>query len=97
MSTILAIYFHPIFSFFADFFFQLLCFQGYKNKSKKVKKGKQPSTPAVHPASVALDLFKQIPTAKIRELYDHYKLDFQIFGYTADQYYSTDKEWNGVI
>jgi hypothetical protein len=57
-----------------------------------VKKGEEPAKASADPAKVAMDLFKEIPNSKIKELYEHYKMDFQIFGYTADQYYSSDKQ-----
>lgn len=60
--------------------------QGQKNKSKKVKSGK--SLPERKPSSAeqSLDYFKTIPVSKIKKLYEYYRHDFEIFGYSADIY-----------
>ena len=60
--------------------------QGFKNKSKKVKKGKEESKKAITNTKTALDFFRDIPTSKIRKLYQHYRHDFEIFGYSAEEY-----------
>jgi len=60
--------------------------QGFKNKSKKVKKGEEKSTKAITDTKTALDFFRDIPTSKIRKLYQHYRHDFEIFGYSAEEY-----------
>ena len=54
-----------------------------------MKKGGETPKPAVNPAAVSLQFFKEISNAKIKALYEHYKQDFQIFGYTADQYFGS--------
>jgi hypothetical protein len=53
-----------------------------------VKKGEKAPKTTADPAAVSQQFFQEVENAKIRELYEHYKQDFQIFGYTADQYYS---------
>ena len=60
--------------------------QGFKNKSKKVKKGEEKSKKAITDTKTALDFFRDIPTSKIKRLYQHYKEDFEIFGYSAEEY-----------
>ena len=59
--------------------------QGQKNKSKKGKSGQ----PAVKPSdnSKTLEFFKDIDKEKIKQLYEHYKFDFQIFDYSAEEYF----------
>jgi hypothetical protein len=54
-----------------------------------VKKGEQSPKVPTNPAAVSLDFFKEVSNAKIKQLYEHYRMDFKIFGYTADQYYNT--------
>ena len=60
--------------------------QGFKNKSKKVKKGEEKAKKAITNTKTALDFFRDIPTSKIRRLYQHYRHDFEIFGYRAEEY-----------
>jgi len=60
--------------------------QGFKNKSKKVKKGEEKAKKAITNTKTALDFFRDIPTSKIRRLYQHYRHDFEIFGYSAEEY-----------
>ena len=61
-------------------------FQGQKNKSKKVKTGKSLPDKNSGSAFQSLDFFKDIPVSKIKQLYEHYRHDFQIFGYSASEY-----------
>ena len=60
--------------------------QGQKNKSKKVKSGK--ANPENSPSSSAqsLKFYADIDSEKMKELYNHYLLDFEIFGYSAEEY-----------
>lgn len=60
--------------------------QGYKNKSKKVKKGEEKVKKGITDTKTALDYFGDIPTSKIKKLYQHYRHDFEIFGYSAEEY-----------
>jgi len=60
--------------------------QGFKNKSKKVKKGEEKAKKAITNTKTALDFFRDIPTSKIRKLYQHYRHDFEIFGYSGEEY-----------
>ena len=60
--------------------------QGYKNKSKKVKKGEEKAKKGITDTKTALDYFTDIPTSKIKKLYQHYRHDFEIFGYSAEEY-----------
>jgi len=60
--------------------------QGYKNKSKKVKKGKEKPQESNSDSKTALDFFRDIPASKIRQLYQHYRHDFDIFGYSPAEY-----------
>ena len=60
--------------------------QGYKNKSKKVKKGEEKAKKGITDTKTALDYFRDIPTSKIKRLYQHYRHDFEIFGYSAEEY-----------
>jgi len=60
--------------------------QGYKNKSKKVKKGEEKAKKGITDTKTALDYFTDIPTSKIKRLYQHYRHDFEIFGYSAEEY-----------
>ena len=60
--------------------------QGYKNKSKKVKKGEEKAKKGITDTKTALDYFRDIPTSKIKKLYQHYRHDFEIFGYSAEEY-----------
>jgi len=60
--------------------------QGQKNKSKKVKKGEALPDRTASSSFQSLDFFKDIPVAKIKQLYEHYRHDFEIFGYSASEY-----------
>jgi len=60
--------------------------QGFKNKSKKVKQGKEKPKEEDR-VFVSLDFFKDIPVNKIKQLYRYYRQDFEIFGYSADEYF----------
>jgi len=60
--------------------------QGYKNKSKKVKQGKE-KPKEEDKVFVSLDFFKDVPVNKIKQLYRYYRQDFEIFGYSADEYF----------
>jgi len=60
--------------------------QGYKNKSKKVRKGKEKANVVNSDSKKALSFFKDIPKSKIKKLYQHYRHDFEIFGYSAEEY-----------
>ena len=64
-----------------------IAFQGQKNKSKKVKSGA--AKPDITPSSSekSLSYFKDIDSDKIQQLYKHYKYDFEIFDYSADEYF----------
>merc|ERR1712192_85168 len=64
--------------------------QGFKNKSKKAKKGKEEPKKAITNTKTALDFFRDIPTSKIRKLYQHYRHDFEIFGYSAEEYFNIE-------
>ena len=59
---------------------------GIKNKSKKVKQGKAKPKLDDNRMFLSLDFFKDIPMNKIKQLYNYYRHDFEIFGYTADEY-----------
>ena len=59
--------------------------QGQKNKSKRGKKGQTEQKPS--DSSKTLDFFKGVDKEKIRQLYEHYKYDFEIFGYSAEEYF----------
>lgn len=60
--------------------------QGQKNKSKKVKTGKSLPDKSSSSSFQSLDFFKDIPDSKIKQLYEHYRHDFEIFGYSASEY-----------
>jgi len=60
--------------------------QGQKNKSKKVKSGKSLPDKTSSSSFQSLDFFKDIPHSKIQQLYEHYRHDFEIFGYSAADY-----------
>ena len=68
--------------------------QGFKNKSKKVKKGEEKSKKAITNTKTALDFFRDIPTSKIRKLYQHYRHDFEIFGYSGEEYLNIESSWS---
>jgi len=61
--------------------------QGQKNKSKKVKSGKSNPELTASSTNKALTFFKDIESDKIKQLYTHYKYDFEIFGYSATEYF----------
>ena len=61
--------------------------QGQKNKSKKVKSGKAAPDQAPSSSEKSLGYFKDIEADKIRQLYKHYKYDFEIFDYSAEEYF----------
>ena len=67
--------------------------QGYKNKSKKVKKGEEKVKKGITDTKTALDYFGDIPTSKIKKLYQHYRHDFEIFGYSAEEYLNIESRW----
>ena len=69
----------------------LLLLQGQKNKSKKVKSGKASPDKSSSSSSKSLSFYKDISSEKIQRLYQHYKYDFEIFDYSADEY--LDIEW----
>jgi len=60
--------------------------QGQKNKSKKVKTGKSLPDKSASSSFQSLDFFKDIPDSKIKQLYEHYRHDFEIFGYSVSEY-----------
>ena len=60
--------------------------QGQKNKSKKVKKGSAEPDKTTSSSEQSLKYFKDIELKKVKQLYEHYLQDFEIFGYSADQY-----------
>jgi len=60
--------------------------QGQKNKSKKVKTGKALPDKSSSSSFQSLDFFKDIPNSKIKQLYEHYRHDFEIFDYSAAEY-----------
>ena len=62
-------------------------FQGQKNKSKKVKSGEAKPDQAPSSSEKSLSYFKDIDSDKIQQLYKHYKYDFEIFDYSADEYF----------
>lgn len=64
--------------------------QGTKNKSKGVRKGKEKAKVVNSTGETALKYFRDIPTSKIRQLYQHYRHDFEIFGYSASEYLADD-------
>ena len=64
---------------------KIISSQGQKNKSKKGKKGQTEQKPS--DSSKTLDFFKSVDKEKIRQLYEHYKYDFEIFGYSAEEYF----------
>jgi len=67
--------------------------QGFKEKGKKkAKKSKSLPAPPQSSSLVALDYFKDISEHKIKQLYKHYRLDFLIFGYSADDYLPAEEE-----
>lgn len=68
--------------------------QGFKNKSKKVKKGEEKAKKAITNTKTALDFFRDIPTSKIRKLYQHYRHDFEIFGYSGEEYLNIESSWS---
>ena len=39
----------------------------------------------------SLDYFKDISVSKIKQLYEYYRYDFEIFDYSAEEY--LDKSW----
>ena len=59
---------------------------GQKNKSKKVKAGKAEPDRASSSSAQSVKYFQDIEEDKMRQLYEHYLLDFEIFGYSADEY-----------
>ena len=67
--------------------FYIFFFQGQKNKSKKVKSGKSNPELTASSTNKALTFFKDIESDKIKQLYTHYKYDFEIFGYSATEYF----------
>lgn len=60
--------------------------QGQKNKSKKVKAGKSLPDKSASSSAQSLKFYQDIDSAKLQQLYDHYLLDFEIFGYSAEEY-----------
>lgn len=62
--------------------------QGYKNKSKKVKKGLEMPQEESGSSYQTLSFFKDISSSKIEKLYEYYKYDFDIFGYSSKEYLS---------
>ena len=60
--------------------------QGQKNKSKKVKSGKANPEKSSSSSAQSLKYYADIDPEKMKELYNHYLLDFEIFGYSADEY-----------
>merc|ERR1712045_164091 len=60
--------------------------QGQKNKSKKVKSGKAAPDKSSSSSSKSLSFYRDISSEKIQRLYQHYKYDFEIFDYSADEY-----------
>ena len=41
-------------------------------------------------SDVSLQYFKNIDSEKIEQLYEIYRIDFEMFGYEAEQYFSID-------
>ena len=64
-----------------------ITFQGQKNKSKKVKSGAAKPDNAPSSSEKSLSYFKDIDSDKIQQLYKHYKYDFEIFDYSAEEYF----------
>ena len=64
-----------------------IAFQGQKNKSKKVKSGAAKPDIAPSSSEKSLSYFKDIDSDKIQQLYKHYKYDFEIFDYSAEEYF----------
>jgi len=60
--------------------------QGQKNKSKKVKAGKAEPARSSSSSAQSLKFYQDIEPEKMKELYNHYLLDFEIFGYSAEEY-----------
>jgi len=60
--------------------------QGQKNKSKKVKSGKAEPDKSSSSSAQSLKYYQDIDPEKMQELYNHYLLDFEIFGYSAEEY-----------
>jgi len=60
--------------------------QGQKNKSKKVKAGRAQPEKSSGSSFQSLDYFKDIPVSKIKQLYEYYRYDFEIFDYSAEEY-----------
>jgi len=60
--------------------------QGQKNKSKKVKSGKAEPDKSSSSSAQSLKYYQDIDPEKMKELYNHYLLDFEIFGYSAEEY-----------
>merc|ERR1711997_862648 len=60
--------------------------QGQKNKSKKVKAGKAAPDKSSSSSAQSLKYFQDIEPEKMKALYNHYLLDFEIFGYSAEEY-----------
>merc|ERR1719264_2366174 len=61
--------------------------QGQKNKSKKVKTGKAEPDKSSSSSAQSLKYYQDIEPEKKKELYNHYLLDFEIFGYSAEEYF----------
>ena len=59
---------------------------GQKNKSKKVKAGKAEPARSSSSSAQSLKFYQDIEPEKMKELYNHYLLDFEIFGYSAEEY-----------
>jgi len=60
--------------------------QGQKNKSKKVKSGESLPDKSSSSSTKSLEFFKEIESDKIRQLFEHYRYDFEIFDYSAEEY-----------
>ena len=60
--------------------------QGQKNKSKKVKLGKSEPDKSSSSSAQSLKFYQDIDSEKMKQLYNHYLLDFEIFGYSAEEY-----------
>merc|ERR1712045_22128 len=59
--------------------------QGQKNKSKKVKAGKAEPDKSSSSSAQSLKYYQDIDPEKMKEQYNHYLLDFEIFGYSAEE------------
>ena len=64
----------------------ILILQGQKNKSKKVKSGESLPDKSSSSSTKSLEFFKEIESDKIRQLFEHYRYDFEIFDYSAEEY-----------